>query len=107
VEKIWKEWRDGLEGFMSVQPMEQLLEHNYRFDNDTIKVERCRRKKIIDMVERVMVVHPKWGEQKSVAFVARELRSKELRISSVHKALVGPKGQVEADRIVAAAIKAR
>ena len=107
VDTIWKEWKEGLEGFMPIQQLEGLFEHNWKFDNGTIRVGRTRRKKIIGIIERVMVAHPKWGEAKCVAFVARELRSPHLRISDIHKALTGKKGDVEADRIVAEALKAK
>lgn len=74
---VWTEWASGLNGFLSVRELNEGWNAKWKRDNQSIKNEYGRRKKIIDLIQR-LVDKPNWNLVLALEFI-RDVYEPEYR----------------------------
>ncbi|KAJ7448120.1 hypothetical protein FB451DRAFT_1187869 [Mycena latifolia] len=70
VTAIWDEWASGLNGFLAVRDLEETWGAKWRRNNTTQKTEMGRRKKVIQLVEK-LAAKPNWGLALALRFMEK------------------------------------
>jgi hypothetical protein len=68
VTDIWEEWVSGLNGFLAVRILEEHWAAKWRRNNDFMKTEMGRRKKVVELVER-LAEKPNWNVPLALRFL--------------------------------------
>lgn len=65
---IWEEWASGLNGFLAVRSLEEHWAAKGRRDNNFLKTEMGRRKKVVKLVEK-LAEKPNWNVALALRFL--------------------------------------
>lgn len=65
---IWIEWASGLNGFLSVRELNEGWNAKWKRDAQRIKSEYSRRKKVIDLIDRLQS-KPNWNLELALRFI--------------------------------------
>lgn len=64
----WSEWTEGLNGFLPVRVLDEVWGAKWRRNNKGMQTERCRRKKVIELIEN-LARKPNWTTELVLRFL--------------------------------------
>ena len=101
---IWTEWSSGLNGFLAVRDLEETWGARWRRNNAGLKTEMGRRKKVIQLVEK-LAAKPNWNTALALRFIQTTCERKwTVRKFCVHLQKAAVSGGLSAlDELIVAA----
>ncbi|KAJ7668209.1 hypothetical protein B0H17DRAFT_1142560 [Mycena rosella] len=82
---IWDEWASGLNGFLAVRDLEERWGARWRRNNSGQKTEMGRRKKVIQLIEK-LAAKPNWNLALALRFIlTMEIGRPEISVNTFRK----------------------
>jgi hypothetical protein len=102
---VWHEYANGVGGHAPVRLLEELFQHHWKFDSNSVSVTRSTRKRLTDLITAIAAQHPRLSETRACNLVRDELDGVILPLSKVLDKLKGNEGKERAKKVMVAARK--